>query len=247
MQIVVLLDTILLINQALLSKAGYEWMLVLSSATLYGVSVTAVKLLYVLFPVSSNCQNGWIIINVTVVFSVLMLTLSVSKVRRHDAGLLTAALTTAYAMYLCSISVVNGATDSGCSSLMSGTGTSRWMVVLSFVITLAALLVSCFRTATSCVDFVSGSDTTKRLFVSDDIDNDRLGPNTTLVFHLSFACATCFVLMVLMNWTLEGTPGYFDVARGTGSQWATAMTAWTCCCMYIWIVVAPVICPNREF
>lgn len=54
-------------------------------------------------------------------------------------------------------------------------------------------------------------------------------------------------LQVLTNWTLEGTPGYFDISRGTGSQWATAGTAWACCCFYIWVAIAPAVFPNRDF
>jgi len=61
--------------------------------------------------------------------SVIMTIVSLAKSRRPDSGLLTSALTTAYVIYLGSISVFSGATNSDCSSVASDTRPGRWMLV----------------------------------------------------------------------------------------------------------------------
>lgn len=71
--------------------------------------------------------------------------------------------------------------------------------VLSFVVTLAALLISCFRTATSYGIFISGSTDAVELFNMNDLDNDLRRPVTTLIFHTLFTCASCFMLMVCLH------------------------------------------------
>lgn len=245
-QVVVLLETIFCINEELLSRDQCRWILVLSCATVYVGVITATVVLYAYFPWSKDCEHGVVIITVTLILILIMTVVSLAS-NRHDTGLLTSALSSAYAMYLCTISVITGATDTDCTSIASGTSTARWMVVLSFVVTLAALLISCFRTATSYGIFISGSTDAVELFNMNDLDNDLRRPVTTLIFHTLFTCASCFMLMVLTNWTLKGTPDFFDISRGTGSQWATAGTAWACCCIYIWIVIAPAVLPNRVF
>lgn len=117
--------------QELLARDECKCMLVFLTGTVYLGVLTATIVLYVLFPWSQDCSNGVIIITVTLLLIVIMTILSVSNFRNTDTGLLTSALSSAYVMYLCTISVISGATDTDCSFIMSGTGSARWIVVCS--------------------------------------------------------------------------------------------------------------------
>lgn len=117
--------------QALVERDECKWMLLFLTGTVYLGVLTAIIVLYTLFPLSRDCSNGVIIITVTFLLVVIMTTVSVLNFRNKDTSILTSALSSAYVMYLCTISVISGATDTDCSSVTSGTGSARWIVVCS--------------------------------------------------------------------------------------------------------------------
>ena len=68
-------------------------------------------------------------------------------------------------------------------------------------------------------------------------------------FHLTFAFASMYLMMVLTDWGMirDGHQADFHVGRGEASTWVKIVSAWLSAALYIWSLVAPLCLPNREF
>jgi len=68
-------------------------------------------------------------------------------------------------------------------------------------------------------------------------------------FHLTFAFASMYLMMVLTDWGMirDGHQADFHVGRGQASTWVKIISAWLSAALYIWSLVAPLCLPNREF
>lgn len=65
-------------------------------------------------------------------------------------------------------------------------------------------------------------------------------------FHLIFALASMYSGMLLSGWTSSSeSSDLIDV--GWTSVWVRICTEWVTALLYIWSLVAPLICPDREF
>jgi hypothetical protein len=80
-----------------------------------------------------------------------------------------------------------------------------------------------------------------------DTTEDDAPPDGAVFLHFTFMCASCFVLMAFNNWTLQGTPGRFELDRGTTSMWVKMVTQYMSFALYTWILVAPRVLGHREF
>jgi Serine incorporator (Serinc) len=128
---------------------------------------------------------------------------------------------------------------------LSSLQTSRSSLqVVSFLITIASLMAACFSTASSHREVMGRSLEAGQ--GADPADEDAR-PYDAVFLHFTFTCATCFVLMALTNWSLQGTPGRFDLDRGTASMWAKIATQWLSFLLYSWILVAPRVVNSRSY
>ena len=101
--------------------------------------------------------------------------------------------------------------------------------------------MTCLSTASSH-DQVMGTKMTGAASAAAEDD----GPPYAAVFHhFTFVCATCFVLMAFMNWSLQGTPGSFELDRGAASLWTKMAVQYVSFGLYFWILVAPRIMQGR--
>jgi hypothetical protein len=68
-------------------------------------------------------------------------------------------------------------------------------------------------------------------------------------FHMSFALASLYIMMVLTDWGVvnDGHQADLMVGRGDASMWVKVASCWLCVSLYIWTLVAPVCLPDRDF
>lgn len=67
-------------------------------------------------------------------------------------------------------------------------------------------------------------------------------------FHLLMACASMYIVMIMSAWGNESTSdGNTDPTLDRANMWIKMASQWACIGIYVWTLVAPVVCANREF
>ena len=88
---------------------------------------------------------------------------------------------------------------------------------------------------------------TSHIFGSGDEDKHEL-PYRPDSFHLIFALASMYMAMLLTNWELSDNPSdMWRLDKGLISMWVKIGSKWFCEVLYIWTVIAPVVCKYRDF
>lgn len=116
----------------------------------------------------------------------------------------------------------------------------------SFIFTIISLVIACLSTASSHREVIGMSSQRHEADADSNEDNDA-PPYDAVFLHFTFTCATCFMLMAFTNWTLQGTPGRFELDRGTTSMWMRIATQWIAFALYAWILVAPRVLKGRHY
>jgi Serine incorporator (Serinc) len=63
-----------------------------------------------------------------------------------------------------------------------------------------------------------------------------------------FICASAYYSMVLTDWgTVRSSSGLSSAKEGVAAMWFQATAQWITLLMYIWSLVAPLVCPGRDF
>jgi Serine incorporator (Serinc) len=63
-----------------------------------------------------------------------------------------------------------------------------------------------------------------------------------------FICASAYYSMILTDWgTVRSSSGLSSAKEGVASMWFQATAQWIALLMYIWSLVAPLVCPGRDF
>lgn len=88
----------------------------------------------------------------------------------------------------------------------------------------------------------------------DESDDERQGTRYNYsFFHFVFAIAACYTAMLLTDWRFvrlggpspdpseEGAPIAY-IGRSTTAMWMRVVSSWLCICIYMWSLVAPVLC-----
>jgi len=73
--------------------------------------------------------------------------------------------------------------------------------------------------------------------------------NSFIYFHLILLFASCYLAMLLTNWGAPVIDGdeFPTFKEGNRSMWIKLATAWVTMGLYVWTLVAPTICPDRDF
>ncbi len=227
LQLVLLLDTILSLNETLIDRRRCIPCLLFLTALSLALYVAGVTAACILFAPSTRCglHIGFIVSNVAM--SGIMLLLSIQPFRLPTAGLLTGALVILYGVFL----LIGGLSSSPPSACNGGTAASSTALqVVGFCMVFAALL---WATAGSSVRMGSASE---ELSYRPDL------------FHGMYMLSGCYMGMLLLSWNLnDNTAGTWDVDRGYLSTWVKIVSMWVCFVLYAWVLVAPRVLPGREF
>jgi hypothetical protein len=117
------------------------------------------------------------------------------------------------------------------------------MQVSSFVCAMGSLIVTCLSTASSHNELMGFEKERSH----GQEETDAQPPHHAIYLHFTFMCATCFVLMAFTNWSLNGTPGRFEMNLGSTSMWTKVVAEYLNYGLYCWILVAPRILKGRQF
>ncbi|KAK3913228.1 Serine incorporator 1 [Frankliniella fusca] len=65
-------------------------------------------------------------------------------------------------------------------------------------------------------------------------------------FHLTFCLSTLYIMMTLTNW-YQPNSSLETLNSNDASMWVKVISSWMCMGLYLWTLVAPVVCTNRVF
>lgn len=110
--------------------------------------------------------------------------------------------------------------------------------------------------ATCCCCCMSGGDDNGNVVDSEKggqpVINDEEDSVTYSYsfFHFIFFLTTLYVMMTLTNWFAPSSDQTIENAYTDGNaaaMWVKVATSWAVIVIYVWTLIAPACCPNREF
>ncbi|XP_077316347.1 serine incorporator 3 [Lithobates pipiens] len=79
------------------------------------------------------------------------------------------------------------------------------------------------------------------------LDNEKDGVQYSYsFFHLMLCLASLYIMMTLTNW-YSPDADLNTITSKWPAVWVKITSSWVCLLLYTWTLIAPAICPNREF
>ena len=191
----------------------------------------------------------------------------------HRNGVFQSGIVSAYACYLVFSAMVNspdptpGDWEMNCHVMGIAHG-SGWMKIVGLFFVFTSVLWSAIRSGGNAF-FASPMDTADAeapLLAApvnengeatgekaDDETEDEGGVTYSYTqFHIMFALAACYCAMLLTRWgevvtTDRDGSTELDLHDSTLSVWLKVVSSLLCYLIYIWAMVAPPLCPDRDF
>lgn len=205
--------------------------------------VTCFVLLYVNY---NHCTRQTVFTTLTL-FLVVVVTLLQLHTHETESSLLTSCIVSAYAVYLCWSAV------SSDSDECNPDHETEQQFACACLVTSISLAWTCYSTDTGIIEhgfskLEDVEDKSKDEEGQDVKDNytDEGGQghheNQSLVlFHLVMATGSVYMSMLLTNW------GTVSGHKSEAHMWVAIVSQWISMVIYVWSLVAPRCCPNREF
>lgn len=239
-------------------------------AVLYTGVLTAWILMFRFFPMSSCSFNPMAVIT-TLLFVLSTTALSISKVAPHGA-LLTSGLVSAYTTYLC-YGAMAAMPFAACNPALASEGVGTAVVSIGIAtFTVAYLSFTAGRRETNRMnaqerapaDGAAAGDVTVKVEGEKAPDRmDVVEPQGYWQYYLVMLLMSIYLAMLLTNWgtstalaaPVNGTaaeaaeaqmePGTYNASLA--SAWIQMATGWVCSMLYLWTLIAPKLCPGRDF
>jgi len=272
LQIVILIDFAYSWNEDWISEEkNWKGPILASAIFFFSGALVWIIFMFQLFG-GSSCGLENAFMSITIV-STLIYTL-ISVFFAEKGGLLPPAVVCLYTHYLC-FSSLSSDPSSSCNSLSSGNQVHLIisLVIAACSITYASWNVANSNSLFSSNQdneeepTRSSKDVEKQL--SEKASSGAAGDGTVpkeedpeiaseeaiqystrnAKFHAVMAAASMYMAMVLTNWSsledADSASGSYDVGRE--SMWIKITSQWVTIILYIWSLIAPTVCKDREF
>jgi len=85
--------------------------------------------------------------------------------------------------------------------------------------------------------------------IKKELSQNIYQSNSFIYFHLILLFASCYIAMLLTNWGNPVVNGkqFTDFQAGNRSMWMKIGTSWVATVLYVWTLIAPAVCPDRDF
>lgn len=239
--VLIFVDWFYMINEYLLVRIDNAYArlaLVLGSTLFYLGSIIAIGFLYHVYAPSASCSVNILFITLTLIGAVIYTAISISPWRPQSAGLFTSGAVFIYCTYLC-WGALSSQPGSKCVPVNA---TSLPIQILGFILAIVSVLFTTWDAGSQDKAFIRDIE---RLEVGEAEEDDL--PYNPAFFHAVFALASCYLAMVLTNWSLSDGPNPWQIDRGAFSSWVRISSQWLCAIVYTWTLLAPSILRNRIF
>jgi hypothetical protein len=207
-------------------SAIYKWLLILSVVFSYSAIIATTVILYMYY---SNCPINQFAITFNLVLSLIVNLCSVHP-RVQDVsprfGLFQGAIIALYCTFVMASAL---ATKGSCSTLEpSNTNLDEVMKYVGLAFTFISLGQSAFSTASAA-------------------DDDEKSYNYHY-FHFVFVLASFYMASILTMWVQVGVANdVFVFLKGDENFWVKIVSSWVSFLLYLWVLWAPVLFPDRDF
>ncbi|PON40227.1 Serine incorporator/TMS membrane protein [Trema orientale] len=214
----------------------------------YVVCLVGIIMMYIWYAPEPSCLLNIFFITWTLVL--LQLMTSVSLHPKVNAGILTPGL---MGLYVWSVAVVTSigmleqltkmlSADSepaGENCIRKATASTKtdWLNIISFIIAVLAMVIATFST---------GIDSQCFQFTKEETRSEDDVPYGYGFFHFVFATGAMYFAMLLISWNPHHTMKRWTIDVGWTSTWVRIVNEWLAVCVYLWMLVAPVIWKSRH-
>ncbi|RZC13922.1 Serine incorporator 3 isoform B [Glycine soja] len=221
------------------------------ATTAYVVCLMGIILMYIWYAPKPSCLLNIFFITWTLVL--LQLMTSVSLHPKVDAGILTPGLMGLYVVFLCwcairrqdyqslldSFGLVSIEPAGGNCIRKSDSATKTdWLSIISFVVAILAIVIATFSTGIDSKCFQFRKDDTPP--AQDDV------PYGYGFFHFVFATGAMYFAMLLIGWNSHHSMRKWTIDVGWTSTWVRIVNEWLAVCVYLWMLIAPIIWKSRH-
>jgi len=165
-----------------------------------------------------------------------------SKVER--GALLTSGVVTAYCVYLC-VSAVLSEPNKYCQALVLSDGQVNLpTLIIGMIIAILSIGYSTLNASSKKSTF-----SLEQSNLIDQVNHEEHYYSFTY-FHLVFAAASMYMGMLLISWDVANSAlsiSKFTYDNGWISVWIKVAAQWLTSILYTWSLIAPLLCPNREW
>mmetsp|Transcript_15728 Transcript_15728/g.33621 ORF Transcript_15728/g.33621 Transcript_15728/m.33621 type:complete len:430 (-) Transcript_15728:757-2046(-) len=223
------------------SGVWFKRAVLLTCVVLYACCFAGWVLMYHYF--DRDCAFNPLAVTITMLFTFLNTGISISKIAPHGA-LLTSALVSTYCTWL-AYSAMNAIPFTDCNPLASENTPST-----------VGINIGIATASVAYIAFVSGNRETRtaatRGSAPDQIKVDipgEGGPQADSYwnYHLVMLLLSFYLAMLLSNWAQRQDSDDQRHDAGLASAWVQLGTSWLCSLLYLWTLIAPALCPNRDF
>ena len=245
LQLIIILDAVVTFNEDCLERddTASRAKLIAGATACNAGAIAGVTCMYVYL---WHTDRNLAFITVTACIFALLTLLSFHP--RTSGGIFTSGAVTAYCTYLCAVAIMSDPSSGSMSH------TPRWLQAVGFAIALFALVYS---TATA-----GGNTSSQRTFdvapgvmgggvtdpeTGEEMEPVEVHPLSYSYFHFVFALGAMYSAMLFTSWTNADTFSAWSLDKGVASMWVKVGCEWAAASLYCWILLAPLICPGRDF
>ncbi|CAI0389870.1 unnamed protein product [Linum tenue] len=127
-----------------------------------------------------------------------------------------------------------------CNRKAEASKRTDWLTIISFVIGLLAIVIATFSTGIDSQCFQK-SETQG----SGENEEDEV-PYGYGFFHFVFATGAMYFAMLLIGWNTHHAIKKWTIDVGWTSAWVRIVNEWLAVCVYVWMLVAPIILKSRR-
>lgn len=209
-------------------------MLLATSA--YVICICGIILMYIWYAPQPSCLLNIFFITWTLVL--LQLMTSVSLHPKVNAGFLTPGFMGLYVVFLCWSAVRSEPPEAQCIKKTEAATKGDWLSIITFIVAVLAMVIATFSTGIDSKCFQFRTDETE-----DEEDEVPYGYG---FFHFVFATGAMYFAMLLISWNTHHVTQKWTIDIGWTSTWVRIVNEWLAACIYIWMLVAPVILKHRQ-
>jgi len=210
-------------------------------------------------PSSHGCAPQQTAIAFTIILTIVLSVISCTKIAPHGT-LLTSAIVTAYASYLC-YSALASHPDPYCNPMAArteGSATDLLVGFLVFGVAMGSTAWSLTGSKEAIIGKTGGSDLTTSLETGASstaeggdpaAEDEPVGPESWWYYHVMMCVCTFYMAMLLTDWSTQSVDEHKGAhATSLTSFWVKLSSQWICLLMYGWTLLAPYLLRNvRDF
>uniref|UniRef100_A0A7N0T8H5 Serine incorporator n=1 Tax=Kalanchoe fedtschenkoi TaxID=63787 RepID=A0A7N0T8H5_KALFE len=201
----------------------------------YVISIAGIIMMYIWYVPQPSCLLNIFFITWTLVL--LQVMTSVSLHPKVNAGVLAPGLMGLYIVFSCWCAIRSEPPEESCNKKTAAAAKADWLTIISFVIAVLTIVIATFST---------GIDSKCFQFRKDDKQEEDDVPYGYGFFHFVFATGAMYFAMLLIGWNSHHAMRKWTIDVGWTSTWVRIVNEWLAVCVYIWIVVAPIVWKSRR-